>query len=260
MRQPRGTGWLWLAAIICCGPKAVSAQTPAASIAAPSAEPAGTPSDRLSGGARPERFLFYSGFDIWHFGYAGYVGAQWAPRSLNNDGFVLSAFASNGVEHYNDATTHYRTGIFRAAILPGWRFKRGNLEIKVFGGPDFESDDLSPVTPGAKSRRNSVGARAMIDLWWQPTPLIMVSASASATTIANGYNARAATGWRVLDAFWIGPEISASADRFSDQYRIGAHLTGLRTAALEWSLAAGLVQDSFRRNGIYGRIGVLARH
>lgn len=88
---------------------------------------------------------------------------------------------------------------------------------------------------------------------------MMVSASTSLTTIASGYSARAAAGWRMLDAFWIGPEISASADRFSTQYRIGAHLTGFRAAGFEWSLAAGYVQDSFQRNGIYGRIGVLAR-
>ena len=50
-----------------------------------------------------------------------------------------------------------------------------------------------------------------------------------------------------------------SSDRFSDQYRLGAHLTGLRTGAFEWSLAAGYVRDSFSRGGLYGRIGVLTR-
>jgi hypothetical protein len=33
----------------------------------------------------------------------------------------------------------------------------------------------------------------------------------------------------------------------------------LKTAAFEWSLAVGYVQDSFHRDGIYGRIGVLTR-
>jgi hypothetical protein len=213
----------------------------------------------LSGGASPERFLFYSGFDLWNFGYAGYVGAQWAPRSLNSDGFVLSVFMSDGVERFDAATTRYRTAIFRAAILPGWRFKRGNLELKIFAGPDFERDVFSPVTLHARPYRDSIGARATADLWWEPTPKAMLSVSASMTTIAGGYSTRAAAGWRMLDAFWIGPEIAMSADRFSTQYRIGAQLTGFRTAAFEWSLAAGYVQDSFQRNGIYGRIGMLAR-
>jgi hypothetical protein len=63
----------------------------------------------------------------------------------------------------------------------------------------------------------------------------------------------------MFDQFWAGPEISASSDAFSQQVRIGAHLTGFRFDALEWSAAVGYVTDSYRRSGIYGRIGVLTR-
>ena len=249
MPGSRNLSWyVVVAAILACEPASVSAQT---------SQPAAI--DDLSGGATPERFLFFSGFDLWNFGYAGYAGAQWAPRSLNRDGFVLSAFVSDGIERFDTPTTRYRTAILRAAILPGWRFKRGNLEVKMFAGPDFERDDFSPAQIHRRPYRNSVGARAAVDLWWEPTASTMMSASASVTTIASGYSARAAGGWRVFNAGWIGPEIAMSADRFSEQYRVGAHLTGLRTGALEWSLAAGYVQDSFRRRGMYGRISVLTR-
>jgi hypothetical protein len=37
------------------------------------------PSEILSGGARPEEFLFYGGFDLWRFSLAGYTGLYWAP-------------------------------------------------------------------------------------------------------------------------------------------------------------------------------------
>jgi len=237
-----------IAAILACEPALVSAQ------------PSGTlESDDLIGGATPERFLFYSGFDLWTFGYAGYAGAQWAPDSLNRDGFVLSAFVSDGIERFDTPTTRYRTAILRAAILPGWRFKRGNLEVKVFAGPDFEHDAFSPARAYHLPYRNSVGARAAVDLWWEPSALTMLSASASVTTIAGGYSARMAGGWRVFETGWIGPEIAVSSDRYSRQYRVGAHFTGLRTGAFEWSLVAGYVQDSFRRTGMYGRISVLTR-
>ncbi|MCO5129535.1 MAG: cellulose biosynthesis protein BcsS [Xanthobacteraceae bacterium] len=215
--------------------------------------------DELSGGAAPERFLFFSGFDLWNFGYAGYAGAQWAPASLNSDGFVLGAFVSEGVERFDTPATRYRTAILRASILPGWRFKRGSLEVKVFAGPDFERDTVAPAQVGRLPYRNSFGARATVDLWWEPTAATMLSASASATTIGSGTSARVAGGWRLSDAGWIGPEIAVSADRFSEQYRVGAHLTGVRTGDFEWSLAAGYVRDSFRRSGIYGRITVLTR-
>ena len=79
---------------------------------------------------------------------------------------------------------------------------------------------------------------------------MMVAASGAITTIYSVYSARAAAGWRLFDRFWIGPEVSVSTDRFSTQYRIGTHLTGC---------GAGLVEDSFDRSGIYGRVSALFR-
>ena len=216
-------------------------------------------SSRLGGGAAPEHFLFFSGFDLWRFGYAGYAGAQWAPASLNNDGFVARLFVSNGVELYDTGTKRLRTEIFRSSLLPGWRFKRGNLEIKIFAGLDLENHRLVPDVINARLRGTHLGARVAADLWWEPIPDMMLASSLSATTIGSAYNARAAAGWRVMDSFWAGPEISASADEFSQQYRLGAHLTGFKTAEVEWSAAAGYVRDSFNRDGVYGRIGVLLR-
>jgi hypothetical protein len=58
---------------------------------------------------------------------------------------------------------------------------------------------------------------------------------------------------------WSGPEVSAITDEFSTQTRVGLHLTGLRWQDLEWSAAAGYLQNNFHRNGAYGRLGVLVR-
>ena len=239
-----------IAVVLACGATIAAAQP--LSLDPPS-------SDELIGGAAPEHFLFFSGFDLWRFGYGGYAGLQWGANGLNEDGFVLRVFLSDGLERFDTPTTRYRTAILRASILPGWRFKRGNLEMKIFAGPDFERDDFSPMQAPRLPHLVSFGARAAIDLWWEPTAATMLSASAAATTIANGYNARLAGGWRVLDAGWVGPEIAISADRFSEQYRIGAHFAGLKAFALEWSFAAGYVQDSFKRSGMYGRISILTR-
>ena len=43
----------------------------------------------LNGGARPEKFLYFSGFDLWRSGGSCYGGLQWAPKGLNEDGFTL---------------------------------------------------------------------------------------------------------------------------------------------------------------------------
>jgi hypothetical protein len=211
------------------------------------------------GGTLPEQLLFYSGFDLWHFGIAGYDGMQWAPRGLNRDGFVLSISTSANLERYDTPVRRYWTMIYRAQVLPGWRFKHDNLEIKVFGGIDAEYDRPIPRRPDYVQRGVRFGARAAADIWWEPTAATMVSSSFFVSTIANTYGARAAAGWRAFDACWIGPEISISSDKFSTQYRAGLHVTALRTGAFEWSFGGGYVQDSFDRTGVYGRIGIMTR-
>jgi hypothetical protein len=222
-------------------------------------DPDTPPPDGLSGGTKVERVLLYAGFDIWRAGRSGYGGFYWAPDGLNSDGFITRLFVSDGVERYDAGAKRFNTNIVRAAPLAGWRFSQDKLEIKVFAGPELENRVLTPDIPTANFRGTRVGARAAAELWWEPMPEIMLASAFSASTNAASHNARAAAGWRMFDRFWAGPEISASRDDFSTQVRIGAHLTGLKTEVFEWSAAAGYLQDSFQRGGVYGRIGVLTR-
>jgi hypothetical protein len=222
-------------------------------------EPDTPPSDGLSGGTKVERVLLYAGFDIWRYGRTGYGGFYWAPDGLNNDGFITRLFVSRGVERYDAGARRFSTDIVRAAPLAGWRLSQGTLELKVFAGPELENRVLTPDVSTATYRGTQLGARVAAELWWEPVQELMLTSAFSASTNATSHSARAAAGWRVLDQFWAGPEISASSDDSSQQVRIGAHLTGFKLAPFEWSAAVGYVQDSFHRSGVYGRIGVLTR-
>jgi hypothetical protein len=238
------------AAVMACGADRALAQA---------LEPDTPQPDGLSGGTKVERVLLYAGFDIWRFGRAGYGGFYWAPDGLNNDGFITRLFVSGGVERYDAGSRRFSTDIVRAAPLAGWRFSQGTLELKVFAGPELENRVLTPDVPTAEFRGTRIGARFATELWWEPVREMMLTSAFSASTNATSHSARGAAGWRVLDRFWAGPEISASGDDFSQQVRIGAHLTGFRLDALEWSAGVGYVTDSFHRSGVYGRIGVLTR-
>lgn len=216
--------------------------------------------DHLSGGSRPEKFLFFSGVDLWRNGRAGYGGMLWAPQgNLNKDGPLLRLFLSDDFERYDTPAQRFNSTIFRGSVMPGWRIKRGDVEIKVFTGLAVENRRLAPDNPADTLQGTHFGAQVAAELWWEPTQATMLAASASATTIGAEYSARVAAGWRLLDRFWAGPEVSISSDAYSTQYRVGAHITGFKTGTLEWSVAAGFVEDSFQRNGIYGRLGVFRR-
>ena len=237
------------AAVLACGSRAL----------AQALEPDTPQPDGLSGGTKVERVLLYAGFDIWRYGRTGYGGFYWAPDGLNNDGFITRLFVSRSVERYDTGSRRFNTDIVRAAPLAGWRLKQSALELKIFAGPELENRTLMPDVPTAAYRGTHIGARFAAELWWEPMPEMMLTSAFSASTNATSHSARAAAGWRMFDQFWAGPEISASGDAFSQQVRIGAHLTGFRHDALEWYGAVGYVTDSYHRGGIYGRIGVLTR-
>ncbi|WP_296511554.1 cellulose biosynthesis protein BcsS [Rhodopseudomonas sp.] len=217
------------------------------------------PVDDLSGGTRPEQLLLFGGFDLWRNSLAGYGGLQWAASDLNSDGFIVRLLIADSAERYRTPTTTFTTNIFRASLLPGWRFKRGEFEIKLFAGLDLEHQKPMPDVVGARPRGMTPGLRVAAETWLEPVPEIMLATSFYVTTIGSGYGARGAAGWRLCDRFWIGPELSGSADEFSRQTKVGVHLTGLRIAELEWSVAAGYLNDSYHRSGLYARIGVLTR-
>ncbi len=47
---------------------------------------------------------------------------------------------------------------FVAQVLPGWRFKRDRLEVKVFAGLDLQDHRLSPDDPASRLRGSDFGA------------------------------------------------------------------------------------------------------
>lgn len=174
----------------------------------------------------------------------------------------MKALLAGGAYRYSSGTFGGLpvTGIETAGqLLPGWRFKTRKAEIKVFAGLDLENHRLIPDDPGSGLRGHDLGIRGAFDLWYEPAPRLMIAVSGSLSSIAAGYSARAALGWRAFDVFYVGPETQFFGCDGYDQIRVGAHVTGAKIGDTEWSFAAGWAQDSDHRHGGYARIGVLIR-
>jgi hypothetical protein len=208
------------------------------------------------------RYLLFTGGDIWRNGAFTYGGLLWSPDGLDREGFTLKTVISGGRYRYNSGALGGAQVVgseFVAQVLPGWRFKRDRLEVKVFAGLDLEDHRLVPDDPSSRLRGGSAGARAAVDIWYEPTPATMLAADASVSTIVTSYSARIAYSWRLLDRFYLGPEAQTFACEGYRQIRFGAHLTGFKTETAEWSVAAGWSDDSDHRTSLYLRFGVSAR-
>ena len=87
----------------------------------------------------------------------------------------------------------------------------------------------------------------------------MIALDGSIASIDLISSARAAIGWRLVEPFFVGPETQTFWCTDYRQLRLGAHVTGYRIDALEWSAAGGWAADSFGRSGPSLRLGVNAR-
>jgi hypothetical protein len=209
------------------------------------------------------RMLLFSGADLWGHGTFLYGGALWSPRGLDHDGFTLKALISGGTYNYisgalGNATVDGRELV--AQLLPGWRFKRGATEFKVFAGVDLQDHHLTPNDPGSKLRGDDAGIRTAFEFWTEPTANTMIAIDGSASTIAGSYNIHAATGWRFAGRFYLGPELQAFASDGYRQRRVGAHITAFKINDTEWSAAAGYAADSDDRSSAYARFSVSRRY
>ena len=210
-----------------------------------------------------DTFLYFTGTDLWRHGSFSHGGMLWSPDGLDRGGFTFKMLIGAG-------TYQYRSGALGDALvtgsqftgfaLPGWRFVSGKTFVTVFAGLDLQHHSTSPYDPGSDLNGGHAGIRGAIEFWHEPNALTMIAADATVSSIGPSYAARAAFGWRVADAFYLGPEVGGFASRDTyHQLRAGLHITGFRFAWVEWSAAAGWAMDSDDRDGFYARLGLHVR-
>lgn len=212
------------------------------------------------------RIILFSGRDIWRNGAFGYGGFVFAPGGLEQDGLLLKVLLSGGLYRYEAKNLGGERVIgaeWLAQVLPGWRIKRGDAELKFFMGPDIQKHRLWPDDPDNKLRGSSLGLRIAAEIWYEPTLATMVAADVSLSSIATSNSARAAYGWRVLEdmlgGIYVGPEIQYFGSEGYRHLRLGAHITTMKTDDVEWSAGGGWAKNSDGRSSMYLRLNVLKR-
>lgn len=210
--------------------------------------------------------MLFSGRDIWRNGAFAYGGFVFAPGGLDQDGLLVKILVSGGLYRYDAANlggARVTGAEWVAQVLPGWRIKRGDAEFKFFMGPDIQVHRLQPDDAQNKLRGRSFGLRMAAEFWYEPTPNTMIASDVSLSSIATSDAARIAFGWRILDdmlgGVYVGPELQYFGSDGYRHLRIGAHVTTIKTADVEWSAAAGWARDSAGRSSPYLRLNLLKR-
>ena len=83
------------------------------------------------------RIMLFSGRDIWRNGAFAHGGFIVAPSGLDQDGLLLKIMLSGGLYRYDAQNLGERVvgAEWLTQVLPGWRMKRGNVELKIYMSP-----------------------------------------------------------------------------------------------------------------------------
>lgn len=209
--------------------------------------------------------IIFSGRDIWRNGAFAHGGFLIAPGGFERDGFMFKLLLGSGAYRYNAESLGEEVigAEWAVQALPGWRIKRGDVELKFFFGPELQHHYLWPDDPANLLRGRSFGLRMAAELWYEPTAETVLIADASLSSTVTNHSARLAYGWWAfgdrLDGFYAGPETQYFGSDGYRQIRFGAHITSMKTAETEWSAAAGWAIDSEQRSSPYLRLGVMMR-
>ena len=206
--------------------------------------------------------MLFSGRDLWRNGVFLYGGMIGSPGGFDESGLLLKLLYSGGLYRYSAGDLGGDTVIGAEGLVhvaPGWMVKRGRFEGKFFFGPEWQRNVLWPDDPGNRLRGHSFGLRMSFELWDEPTALTMIAADGSLSSIGGNYSARIGVGIRTFDLFYVGPESQVYGGDGYRQFRLGAHITSMKTDTVEWSAAFGWSIDTDMQSSPYVRLGVMQR-
>jgi len=137
------------------------------------------------------------------------------------------------------------------SFLAGYEWVTHNASVDIYVGPEVANNTLSVVDPGNKVTGATIGAKAAIDFYVNPTSYSLVSGNMSFSTANNAYYARFKAGLAVASGVFVGPEALFLGDNQYSQIRFGLHITGAKLGPLQFGLSGGYVSDRIRGKGAY---------
>ena len=210
---------------------------------------------------QPTRTLVYSGFDFnSQSAYTGYLGGNFAPLGdLQTSGFRFSLFGAAGTYRYDSGSGTSIRGTFETGdFLVGYGFNRDSLSAKFLIGLNVQNHSLSSPDPANPVQGTHAGLKLQGDFYANPTPQTMVFGLGSYSTAFQTYYTEFKGGLELFGVkeLYLGPEFIAQGNEQYDQWRVGAHVTGIKYGRAELGFGAGYLQDSRNGPGAYGKVSL----
>jgi hypothetical protein len=166
--------------------------------------------ERWHGHPLRDRIFFFAGADIASDSAFGWSGFTAAPIGfLEDDGWRVRAAGGGGRYRYrtnNVAGGFNDASVMSGELMTGYRFSSGDASATVYAGLHVENQRLAAPDPGHEAQGTEVGVKIAVELYRRFTPRLFGLASASASTVHDSYQARAALAFEIDDTIAFGVE------------------------------------------------------
>ena len=182
------------------------------------------------------------------------AGALISPyRDLDTSGLRFWMVGDVGAYKYpaNGGSIHgrYESG----DALAGYSWEGDNYSIYLVGGFNAINHTLSEVDTTNKVQGTQFGAKIRGDATINPTPKTLTAGEFEYSTAFQTYSSKAKFGYDITKdkQVFIGPEVGALGDERYNQWRAGAHISGLKFWNIQLDASAGFARDSIVGDGAY---------
>ena len=203
----------------------------------------------------------YFGVD-WnsHKSAAAYTGVLYAPYGMHQSGLRFSLFGLIGRYEYHGGDTgneQFKGQFVSSHALVGWSHVFTSGAITFAAGANYQDQRVRPDDPNNPVQGSKLGLKVQADMWVQPTSETLLYVLGSYSTAFNTYYSVARWGYDFTNSqLFIGPEISALGNNRTDQFRIGAHVTGLRVGNGKLTLSGGWMHERGEGRGAYAATSI----
>ena len=184
------------------------------------------------------------------------ISATLAPGSLDKSGARVRATGLAGTYTFDSAGSGLRTrgDQVEGALLAGYQLVSGQSSYSFYGGLDVRDSRFSNTDPGHAPNGTQFGFKGVAEFYVAPSEQTMLAGYGSYSTNYDAYYTRVRWGVAAAAGVYVGPEFSALGDDFYRQWRIGAHLTGIKFSGVQFGVSAGYLVDKVGRSGGYGTL------
>lgn len=192
--------------------------------------------------------------------FANVGGTTAINGTLRDSGVRVKVEAMAGTYEYrNSGGTKVQGDQIDGAALIGHEWIWREAKLAGYVGLAVRNTALSIADPANPVVGSTYGVKVAFDYYARPTEKTMVSANGSYTTNDGAYFTRFKAGYRIGEGLYLGPEVAFLGNDFYNQWRVGAHVTGLQLGPIQASISAGYQYDREQKGGAYGSVDVRAQ-